>query len=79
MIVLRFTRGGTNNKPFFRLVAAEARGCRDGKYLERLGTFNPKTKDESKKLNIDMKAVQAWLKKGAKPSETVAKYLKLAK
>ena len=77
MIVLRFTRAGTNNKPFFRLVAAEARGPRDGKYLERLGTYNPKIKDETKKLNVDMLAVQAWLKKGAIPSETVAKYLKL--
>ena len=79
MIVIRFSRAGTNNKPYFHLVAAEQRGPRDGKYLERLGFYYPKEKDNKKKLTVDLNKVQAWIEKGAKPSETVSQLLKIAR
>ncbi len=79
MLVIRFARGGTNNRPFFHLVASERRGPRDGKYLERLGYYYPKEKDNTKKLKVDLVAVSKWMEKGAKPSETVAQLLKIAK
>ncbi|MBI2606352.1 MAG: 30S ribosomal protein S16 [Deltaproteobacteria bacterium] len=78
MIVIRMARAGTNNKPFFHIVAAEKRGPRDGKYLERLGYYMPKEKDPTKKIVINLDAANAWLKKGAKASETVGQLLKLA-
>ncbi len=76
-VMIRFARAGTKKKPFFHLVAADKEACRDGKYLERLGTFNPKLKVEERFV-VDMDATQAWIKKGAKVSETVGHLLKAA-
>ena len=76
MVVIRLARAGTKNKPFFHIVAAESRGPRDGKYLERLGLYNPKTKENAKKITLDKPAYDVWVKKGAQPSETVARLVK---
>lgn len=77
-VVIRMARAGTNKKPFYHLVAADKERPRDGKYLERLGTFDPKLKDRAKRLVVDRAAVEAWVKKGAKVSETVGHLLKQA-
>lgn len=76
-VVIRLARAGTNNKPFYHVVAANKQACRDGKYLERLGVYNPKEKGE-KRFKIDMDAAQAWIKKGAILSETVGHLFKAA-
>lgn len=75
MVVIRFARAGTKKKPFFHVVVADNNCCRDGKYVARLGTYNPKKKSE---FQIDLAAAQEWIKKGAVPSETVGHLLKAA-
>ena len=75
-VVLRMTRRGAKKKPFYRIVAADSRSPRDGKFLEMLGTYDP-LKSESN-IKIDAEKVASWIKKGAKPSETVASLLKKA-
>ena len=73
-VVLRMTRRGAKKKPFYRIVSADSRSPRDGKFLEMLGTYDPlKSKNN---IKIDAEKVTSWIKKGAKPSETVAALLK---
>ncbi len=75
-VVIRLTRRGTKKKPFYRIVAADSRFPRDGRFLEILGTFDPlKEKDN---CNVDMEKASAWIAKGAQPSKTVASLLKKA-
>ena len=73
-VVLRMTRRGAKKKPFYRIVAADSRSPRDGKFLEMLGTYDPLKSENN--LKIDFEKVASWIKKGAKPSETVASLLK---
>ena len=73
-VVLRMTRRGTKKKPFYRIVAADSRSPRDGKFLEMLGTYDPLKSENN--IKIDAEKVASWIKKGAKPSETVASLLK---
>jgi len=68
------TRRGAKKKPFYRIVAADSRSPRDGKFLEMLGTYDPLKSENN--FKIDTEKVTAWIKKGAKPSETVASLLK---
>ena len=77
-VVLRMTRRGAKKKPFYRIVAADSRSPRDGKFLEMLGTYDPLKSGDN--IKIDAEKVTAWIRKGAKPSETVASLLeKVAK
>jgi small subunit ribosomal protein S16 len=76
-VVIRMTRIGTNKKPRYRIVAADSKFPRDGRNLEILGSFNPF--DREKGLVVKADKISAWIKKGAKPSNTVAKLLKNAK
>ena len=73
-VVLRMTRRGAKKKPFYRIVAADSRSPRDGKFLEMLGTYDPLK--SANNIKIDSEKVASWIKKGAKPSETVASLLK---
>jgi len=73
--VIRLARGGTNKRPFYRIVVADKRRARDGRYIERLGHYDPLLKDNKSLLNLER--VQYWLGTGALPSERVAKLLKL--
>ena len=75
-VVLRMTRRGSNKKPFYRIVAADSRSPRDGKFLEMLGTYDPLKTENN--IKIDSEKVISWVKKGAKPSDTVASLLKKA-
>ena len=75
-VVLRMTRRGSKKKPFYRIVAADSRSPRDGKFLEMLGTYDPLKSENN--IKIDSEKVASWVKKGAKPSETVASLLKKA-
>lgn len=71
---IRLTRVGTNKKPFFRVVAAERTKPRDGRFLEVLGTYNPKLTE--KKININKERLAYWIKQGATMSDTMRETLK---
>lgn len=70
-VVIRLARAGTKKKPFYHIVAAQKTKSRDGKYLERLGFYNPRRKGEKDVLILDRDALQNWVTKGAIMSETV--------
>lgn len=69
-------RIGAKNQPVFRIVVADGRSPRDGKFIEELGTYWPEKKSDNIKLNLDR--AKYWLSKGAQPSETVASFIKRA-
>ncbi len=73
-VKLRLRRMGTLKKPFFRIVATDIRSPRDGKFLEALGTYDPKKTSDN--ITLDQDRANHWLKQGAKPSETVKALLK---
>ena len=75
-VALRLSRGGSKKRPFFRIVAADIRAPRDGRFLERLGTYNPmKNKDDPQRITLNIERIKYWLSVGAKPSERVQKFL----
>ena len=76
MVVLRLRREGTKNRPFYRIVAADQRFPRDGRFIELLGTYDPVLKTNNFKLDLDK--AKSWISKGAQPSETVASLIKKA-
>lgn len=77
MVVIRLRREGTKNRPFYRIVAADQRFRRDGRFLEILGTYDPLK--ESKNVVIDLEKTNVWISKGAQPSETVRSLIKQVK
>ena len=72
MVVIRLSRGGTNKRPFYKIVVADRRASRDGCYLERLGYFNPIAAGGEKRLELNRERVNYWIGNGAQPSERVA-------
>ena len=73
---IRLSRGGTKKRPFYRIVVAEAASPRDGRYVERLGHYNPMTaKDNDQRLVVNGERVSHWLGLGAQPTERVQKLL----
>lgn len=72
MVVIRLSRGGTNKKPFYKIVVADRRASRDGKYIEHVGYFNPIAIGGEKRLELDRERVNRWLSQGAQPSKRVA-------
>jgi small subunit ribosomal protein S16 len=77
MVRIRLRRDGAKNSPYYRIVVADQRSPRDGKFIELIGTYDPKLKGENFKINLAK--AEAWLKKGAQPSETVASFIKKAR
>jgi small subunit ribosomal protein S16 len=72
-------RAGTKKRPVYHIVAADSRAPRDGRFIERLGYFNPLLpKEKTERLKLDMDKVQAWIKKGAQPSDRVMRFLDTA-
>lgn len=78
MVVIRLSRGGAKKRPFYHLTVADRRRPRDGKYIERIGFFNPVARGQEERLRVDQERVDYWLGKGAVPSERVATLLKEA-
>jgi len=74
MIKIRLARGGRANLPIFTIVAAEERSCRDGKFLEKLGQYNPNNPETLKAIKVE--AISKWLAKGAQITDTVKTLLK---
>jgi small subunit ribosomal protein S16 len=73
-VKLRLTRVGSKKNPIYRVVAADSRSPRDGKFLEIVGRYNPQTDPST--IELDEAKVKAWLDKGAQPTESVARLLK---
>ena len=73
---IRLSRGGAKKRPFYRIVIADARMPRDGRFVERIGTFDPlKAKDDATRLVLDAEKAKDWLSKGAQPTDRVARIL----
>ena len=69
---IRLSRGGAKKRPFYRIVVADARMPRDGRFVERIGAFDPlKAKDDATRLVVDLDKAKAWLAKGAQPTDRV--------
>ena len=78
-LVIRMARAGTKKRPFYHIVAADSRAPRDGRFIERLGYFNPLLpKDKEERLKLDMDKVKLWIGKGAQPSDRVMRFLDAA-
>lgn len=78
-ISLRLSRGGAKKRPYYRIVAADSRKPRDGKYLEQIGTYNPLlAKDDEKRVTLNEDRARYWLGVGAQPSDRVARFLDAA-
>ncbi len=76
MVTIRLSRGGANKRPFYHIVVTDSRNRRDGRYIERLGYFNPVASGNAETLNLNAERVDYWLGQGAQPSERVAKLIK---
>lgn len=76
-VKIRLARAGAKKAPFYRVVAADSRAPRDGRFIEILGRYNPRT--EPSTIEIDLDKVDAWLAKGAQPTETVEKLIAIAR
>jgi small subunit ribosomal protein S16 len=76
MVTIRMARGGAKKRPFYNIVVTDSRNRRDGRYIERLGFFNPMATGEEVPLRIDNERLDYWLSKGAKTSERVASLIK---
>ena len=73
-VTIRMSRHGAPKKPFYRIVVSDRRYPRDGRYIEQVGTYDPRAKTGGVKLNREK--IDAWIKKGAKPSQTVSQLIK---
>ena len=76
MVKIRLQREGKKKAPFYHIVVADSRSPRDGKIIEKIGTYDPMTKPST--IVLDTEAVQKWIKNGAKPTDTVKKLIELA-
>jgi small subunit ribosomal protein S16 len=73
---LRLARAGTKKRPFYHIVVADSRSPRDGRFIERLGFFNPLLpKEQSERLKLDLERTKAWIAKGAQPTDRVLRFL----
>jgi len=73
-VVIRLRREGAKNRPFYRVVVADKRSPRDGKFIESVGSYDPQGKNQESPLKLAR--VEYWIKQGAKPSETVTSLIK---
>ena len=79
MVVIRMARGGAKNRPFYNIVVADSRMPRDGRFLEKIGYYNPKAASSEQKYRIALDRVEHWVKEGAQPSDAVKKLIKRGK
>ncbi|MBB3101677.1 30S ribosomal protein S16 [Azomonas macrocytogenes] len=76
MVTIRLARGGSKKRPFYHLTVTNSRNARDGRFVERIGFFNPIAAGGEVRLSVDQERVSYWLSQGAQPSERVAQLLK---
>lgn len=78
-VAMRMARGGSKKRPYYKIVIADVRAPRDGKFIERIGSYNPLlAKDDEKRVVLDVDRAKHWLSVGAKPSDRVARFLDAA-
>jgi small subunit ribosomal protein S16 len=76
---IRLTRGGAKKRPYYRIVVADARSPRDGRFIDKVGTYDPmKPKDDASRITLDNEKITAWLAKGAQPTDRVLRFLDAA-
>ena len=76
---IRLARGGSKKRPFYRVVAADSRMPRDGRFIEKLGTYNPLLpKDSEERIKLNVERIQHWLAQGAQPTDRIARMLEAA-
>ena len=75
-VKIRLARGGTKKRPYFRVVVADERAPRDGRFIEKVGTYNPLLpSDSAERIKLDLERIQHWMSKGAKPTDRVLRFL----
>jgi small subunit ribosomal protein S16 len=79
MVVIRMARGGAKNRPFYSIVVADSRMRRDGRFIERIGFYNPKASANEPAFRIELDRVAYWVSNGAQPSDAVKKLIKRGK
>ncbi|ATG72864.1 30S ribosomal protein S16 [Zobellella denitrificans] len=76
MVTIRLQRGGAKKRPFYQVVVADSRYARDGRFIERVGFFNPIASGQAEKLRLDLERINHWVGQGANVSDRVAKLIK---
>jgi len=76
MVTIRLQRGGAKKRPFYQIVVTDSRNARDGRFIERIGFFNPVARGQEERLRLDLDRVDYWVSKGAGTSERVARLVK---
>ncbi|HEY1773378.1 MAG TPA: 30S ribosomal protein S16 [Gammaproteobacteria bacterium] len=76
MVTIRLSRGGAKKRPFYHVVATDKRSSRDGRYIERLGFYNPLAAKHEETLRVDAERIKHWITNGAQPSDRVQYLLK---
>jgi small subunit ribosomal protein S16 len=79
MVTIRLSRGGAKKRPFYQVTVADSRNARDGRFIERIGFFNPSARGQEERVRLDLERVEYWTGKGAQLSERVAQLVKEAK
>ena len=79
MVTIRLARGGSKKRPFYHINVTDSRTSRDGRYIERLGFFNPIARGNAETLRLDLERVDAWVAKGAQVSDRVKQLVKTAR
>lgn len=78
MVTIRLARGGAKKRPFYQVVVTDSRNARDGRFIERVGFFNPIAIGKEERLRVNTERYQYWVSQGAQPSERVAALVKEA-
>ncbi len=76
MVVIRLARGGSKKRPFYQITVADQRSRRDGRFIERLGFFNPIARGGEERIRLDMERAEYWIRQGAQASDRVRSILK---
>lgn len=79
MVTIRLSRGGAKKRPFYQIVVADSRCARDGRFIERVGFFNPLAQGKAERLRVNLERVDAWVAQGASLSDRVANLVKEAR
>ena len=79
MVTIRLSRGGAKKRPFYTVVVTDSRNRRDGRYIVRIGFFNPIASGKEQRLNLNQERVEYWLNNGAQPSERVVSLIEEAR
>src|ERR1700735_3387755 len=76
MIKIRIARGGAKKRPYYSIVVADSHSPRDGRFIEKVGTYNPLLKkDDPQRVTLKVESISAWIAKGAQPTDRVARFL----